>query len=196
MNPLSYRDLLSRSWDRIKGDLPLVAGLTAVYGLGTAAFSLIPFIGGLLAVTLYPGYIKCLLRIQQDKNLTFEDFFWSFQDLNRFSHLLVMSLLSSLLLVVGFVCLIVPGLYLAVALSLGPMIFALREQDGIACLQKSRELIRGHWWFVGNILFIVALLNFAGFVCFGLGMLVSWPLSTILLYETLLALEERKVVPV
>ncbi len=51
-----------------------------------------------------------------------------------------------LVVVLGFLVLIIPGIYLAgaLALFLAPMMF--ENAGALASLSRSRELMRGHWW--------------------------------------------------
>jgi hypothetical protein len=196
MAPLRISDLFNRAWNRIRDNLALVVGLTVVYGLASAVCTAVPVVGGFLVAALYPGYLMGLLRIQQQQTLDFQDFFWSFQDVNRFIHVILGSFLISLFLLVGFVCLIVPGIYLSVALCLAPLTIVYVKTDAIDSLKTSRDLIEGHWWFVGNFLFAVTLINLAGFVSLLVGLLISIPVSTLMHYELMLALQERKKVTV
>ena len=196
MAPLRITDLFNRAWARIRDNLPLVVGLTVVYGLASAVCTAIPKVGGFLVAALYPGYLMGLLRIQEQKTLDFQDFFWSFQNVNRLFHVILGSFLVSLFLIVGFICLIIPGIYLSVALCLAPLTIVYIKTDAIDSLKTSRDLIEGNWWFVGNFLFVVTLINLAGFVSLLVGLLISIPVSTLMHYELMLALQERKKVTV
>lgn len=57
-------------------------------------------------------------------------------------------LLMGLLTLVGFVLLIVPGIYLAVALSFSIWFVVLEGIDGTDALKKSKELVQGRWFAV------------------------------------------------
>jgi hypothetical protein len=55
-------------------------------------------------------------------------------------------LLMGLGLVVGFVLLVIPGIYLAVAWMLAIQIVMLEGIAGSSALSRSRQLLRNHWW--------------------------------------------------
>jgi hypothetical protein len=55
-------------------------------------------------------------------------------------------LLMGLGMLLGFVLLVVPGVYLAVAWMLAIQIVMLEGIAGSAALSRSRELVRDHWW--------------------------------------------------
>ncbi len=48
----------------------------------------------------------------------------------------------------GFMLLIVPGFFLAIALSFGRFALVLEGKRGMAALAESREYVRGRWWAV------------------------------------------------
>jgi len=56
------------------------------------------------------------------------------------------SLFYSLIVLVGFLLLVVPGIYAAVVLSLYVPILVMEDLAGMASLRRSRELIRGSFW--------------------------------------------------
>jgi hypothetical protein len=58
------------------------------------------------------------------------------------------SLLMGLLILVGFVLLVVPGIYLAIALSFSVWFVVLEGVDGTEALKKSKELVEGRWFAV------------------------------------------------
>jgi hypothetical protein len=91
-------------------------------------------------------------------------------DLRRVLWLLVpsiaMALLSVLLIALGLVLLVVPGLYLAVALLFAYPAMLIDDQPVIGALRASLRLVRGNWWRTSLVL-TVAL--FAVIVFFAVG---------------------------
>lgn len=62
------------------------------------------------------------------------------------------SIMYSFAIMAGFVLLIVPGIYLAAALSLYFVLLVAENCSARASLSRSRELMRGHWWRAVTIL--------------------------------------------
>lgn len=54
--------------------------------------------------------------------------------------------LQSLLVFLGSLLLIVPGIYLAVSFSMTPATVMIEDRVGWGALQRSRDLVRGYWW--------------------------------------------------
>lgn len=64
----------------------------------------------------------------------------------RLHSLLWLSILYALILVVGFVALVIPGIYLMVALSVSVPVLILEGLKGSKALGRSRDLVKGRWW--------------------------------------------------
>jgi hypothetical protein len=68
------------------------------------------------------------------------------QALRRLPQILAVLLLAAVAILLGMVLLILPGLYLGVALSLALPALLLEQMGPIDALKFSLHLIRGHWW--------------------------------------------------
>jgi hypothetical protein len=77
---------------------------------------------------------------------------WSIaRGMERWGGVLVVIVLSALAIFAGFVCLIVPGIYLGVALYFSAQAVVAEDRSPIEALRRSRELVRGQWWRVFGI---------------------------------------------
>lgn len=63
-----------------------------------------------------------------------------------------------LLLFLGFLALIVPGVYLFVAWAVAVPVLLLEDVRGRKALRRSRELLRGRWWPTAAVLILVTIL--------------------------------------
>ncbi len=191
---LTYGQLFDRAWASIREDIALFIGLTIVYLIAVAASNLVVF-GGVVGALFHYGYLACLLKLRDKKNgksLGFEDFFWPFMDFNRLIHIVLLTLIVLVSLFIGFCFLLIPGIYLMVCMSLASSYFILRKQDAIEALRNSFFLVKGNWWFVFGLVILMILLNVAGALCLGVGVLISLPLSCLVAIEAFLALEKQK----
>ena len=193
---MEYGALFDKAWGWIRDQLPLVAGLTLVYGVALGVCSLLPIVGHFAAMAIGPGYLVCLLKIRDRQNMDFADFFWTFTDFNRLLHFYLMFVIQWILICVGFILLVIPGVYLAVALSLSSTYFVLREQDGIQSLKKAKALTEGHWWFLAGLFLLIGVLNILGALFFLIGLLITLPLSVLVAVAALEALERKTPVSV
>lgn len=82
----------------------------------------------------------------------------------HFFKYLVLSLLIGLIVMVGLVLLVVPGIIFMVWFSLAAYVLLLENSSIIDSLKKSREYVRGRWWPVfGKILMMILFSILAGF---------------------------------
>lgn len=189
MYKLGYSEIFSEAWAAIKEELALVAGLTFVVCFGMWVLSHIPYINIVLSGGVWIGYMRCLLQIQKKESMGFSDFFWGFTDLNRLLHIVILNFLQLLGIGLGFLFLIIPGIWFMVAGSFAPSIFATTKQDGIEAIKQSMDLVKGRWFNIAGFMFIQALINIAGALCFGIGMLISIPVSVLALLIALKKLQ-------
>jgi len=77
----------------------------------------------------------------------------------RFTGLLGAILLRGILLTVGFLLLIVPGVYLSVAYLFIGQIVMLENSGGYAALRRSAALVRGYWVKAFVVMVLVAILT-------------------------------------
>ena len=73
--------------------------------------------------------------------------------------LLGTALLTTIAIVVGFVLLIVPGIYLAFAFLLVYQVVVIERRYAVDAMSRSRELMRGHFLRAFGILIVVGLLS-------------------------------------
>ncbi len=73
---------------------------------------------------------------------------------SRLGPLIWLSIIESLILGVGFLLCIVPGIYLAVAFSVSIPALLLENQRGTRALGRSRRLVKGRGWQVAATLFL------------------------------------------
>lgn len=186
----SSTELLNRSWDQIKNQLPLTAGLTLVFVMGVAGAGSIEVFGWFLGIFISAGYTACLLRLRAGAQFDFNDFLWAFKNFSRVINLVLATFLKTALLIAGLICFVIPGIFVMVATSLTDVLLVKNDLDGVAAIKKSMALIKGNWWSMAGVLAVVLLLNIVGLLCFLIGVLVTIPLSFLILIETVEALEK------
>jgi hypothetical protein len=69
--------------------------------------------------------------------------------------LIVVGLIASIAIVLGFFLLVVPGLFLITIWSVFVPVIVLERAPGLSSLGRSRELVRGNGWQVFGVLFVL-----------------------------------------
>ena len=77
----------------------------------------------------------------------------------RLRSLIWLAILTSVLLIIGFILCIVPGVYFYVAWALSTAVLLLEDVRGRKALGRSRQLVRGRWWPLAVVLLLSSLLS-------------------------------------
>jgi len=91
------------------------------------------------------------------------------------TRLVVTTVLMTLLIFMGYVLLIIPGLYLSVAYLFVLPLLVQRELGMLDALEVSRKAITHRWFTVLGILLVLALINVIGAIPLGIGLIWSIP---------------------
>lgn len=82
--------------------------------------------------------------------------------------LVVVNIFYGVLVFIGLILLIIPGLWLAVKYSFTPLVVAIDEQSAFSAFTRSSELVKGFWWGIFGRLLLVGLVAIVGSYLVGL----------------------------
>ncbi len=175
---------ISIGFELFKKEYGLFIGFSIVAGLISMAINMIPIIGPIvqivLATVINLGYFVVARKIKNGEQVRFEDFFTPF---NSFGNLIGISLVISILTVIGLLCLFIPGLYLAIAWSFAvPIIFFYPGIGMWDSMEASRRVINKNWWNFLLLVICVIFINIAGALCLLIGLLITIPASHLIMY--------------
>lgn len=120
----------------------------------------ITIIGLLVLPALLAGLCKFLLKVARGEEVVIADSFSSGFDNGMWWKTLVYSLIMIIGVAIGYILLIIPGIYLSIAWSFGFYLVIDKGMTPLDALQKSRELVHqiGFWKILG-IFLIVGVIN-------------------------------------
>jgi hypothetical protein len=171
------KELLKESYEIYKANLKKLLILSGVFSLVSAIWSLmamdqntkeipnlglfIPGIIILLVVGLITNTMLSIAVLKRQENPGIEAL-WT-MTLGKIMGLIGVSFLTGAAVLLGFVALVIPGIYLAIALSFGTYIYLDQGIGGTAALSKSRAYVKGLWFdiFVRYIVMILILVLFS-----------------------------------
>jgi len=191
----TFFNLLEKSWAALNKNIGLGIGITIAYFIAQVIFVKIPVIGLFFGFLFTPGYLLCLNSLRKNEAPDLNQFIWGLSDFNRVLQLLALNILSGVIISIGFILLIIPGIYLFVSLTFNQIIFCLDVQDAPLCMKKSMALVKNRWWYVHNLYLWLFLLNLLGLIAFGIGLLVTIPLTYLILLEVYFSLKTQAEVP-
>ena len=127
-----------------------------------------------VSTPLFMGNFIVSAKLLQGQTPEFRDFFAGFQ---YFLPLLLLSLVAGLFIGIGTILLIIPGVYLAVAYLFASYLVVDRRLDFWPAMELSRLTVNPRWFGYFAFVLLLALLNLAGAIALGVGLLVTIPLS-------------------
>lgn len=135
-------------------------------------------VGSLISVMisgpLNAGFLIVAFKLLRGRATSFGDFFRGF---NYYLPLFLVSLVSGVMIGIGFILLIIPGIYLAVAYTFALPFVLEKKMNFWDAMELSRKLISKNWFAFFGFVIVLGLINIAGALVFGLGLLVTIPLS-------------------
>src|SRR5688572_6238332 len=169
---------LGRAWDLFMADFWPILGISALMLVivGTIGIIAGPLLGG-----LFWYYLKKIRREPAQLGDAFAGFNQSFLQL------FLGGLVASLLVSIGLMACILPGIYLAVAWKLTLPIIIDKRLGFWDAMEVSRKVLTRCWWSVFLFLIVCMLINLCGMLLC-IGFFFTWPLTMLaiaFLYEDL-----------
>jgi len=132
----------------LKGIIGITVGVVLV---------LIPLVA--LAVVVNLATIKIAYSVCEKDNGGIADALkYGFKHFGKF---LWVSFVAGLLILLGYIFLIIPGIIIGIILSLVTPIFILEEKYNLSALKRSRELVKGYFWPVLGRFLLLGLISVA-----------------------------------
>ncbi len=149
---------LSQIAQRVGGPAAVAAGILALaYGI-------------LLAGPLGYGVSFVYLKAARNDPLDITDMFEAFQN---YWNAVLARLLVGVIVGIGFVFLIVPGIIFACKLAFTPYLVVDRKMKVIDAVHESWRMTRGHAWQVFLLGLLAIPIFIAGLICCGVGVIIS-----------------------
>jgi hypothetical protein len=192
--PVDIGQCLTRGWALVKAHFGSLFGMTALFLLllaitesvlarlgeihsesGREIYDGPPLLGLLLIGPLFGGLLFYFLKTMRGEPVKVETAFAGFGP--RFLHLFLVHLVASFLIGLGFVCFILPGIYLLVAWSFALVLVMDRGLDFWPAMELSRKVVNKNWWPLLALLLVLGVLGLSGLLVCGIGLLVTLPVA-------------------
>ncbi|MBI2048750.1 MAG: hypothetical protein HYT30_02375 [Parcubacteria group bacterium] len=181
----AWETFLKRPWFLIQCSLFLViisavsSGVVqSVSETGTAATALVINLIDFLVVQIFVAlaFVTWSLKVSDAvESVRFADlwapqFFWKY---------LGASLIISVIEIIGFTLLIIPGIIAAVLLLFAPFIVVSRGSAPLEAIKESYTIGKHHFFTILLLIIAVAAANIAGALLLGIGLVISIPISIV-----------------
>lgn len=170
---------INRGWEIFKQYPGGFIGHMVLTGIIAAMACWIPIAGvGVMLACLAGSYIVSD-KIAKGEEYSFSDFFSGF---DHFLQLMIAGLLMTVILSIGFVLLIIPGIYLAIAYGMVVPLIVLGKLEAWPAMEVSRKVITKNWWRFLLFGIVVGLIVSLGYIALFIGILVTAPLQYTMMY--------------
>lgn len=171
---------LREAWEHFKENASIFVIAAIIILVTSAILSSIPRIGGLLntlvGIPLTGGLFYMALRASIGIKPEIGEILKGFE---YFVQLILYSIVSSVLIILGLVIFIVPGIYLAVSYGFTYLLIIDRNMGFWDAMETSRKAITKKWFSFFSLFLVLAIIVIVSSIPLGLGLLVTVPLSSL-----------------
>ncbi|MEB2783666.1 hypothetical protein [Algoriphagus persicinus] len=178
------KEILTKAWEMFKSRALFHVGYMVLIGAIQAGFALylkdFTFLYSIfLAPPLVCGFYLVANRQSQKEYIDFQNYFDGFK---YWWNVMSANLISSIVIVLGIICFVVPGIYLLIGYMFCLLFVIFGGFDFWTSMELSRKLVHTNW--VKFFVFGLALLalNLAGFLCLIVGLLITVPMTYLAVY--------------
>jgi uncharacterized membrane protein len=186
------QESVSFGWEKTKEHFWFLAGAALIFAVVSGATTHMPGIGLLVGLALAIATIELTFRIADGHVPHLKDALKPLETYKVFWHSLLATLLYILVVVAGLIVFILPGIYLAVTLKFYMYEIVEHGTKPWDAIGKSYALTKGHFWKLFFFNMILLLLNIAGALLLGIGLLFTVPVSMIAYTHVYRRLEGHK----
>lgn len=130
------------------------------------------------------GFIRYIMKLIKGESAKIKNIFHGVDSIEHFVFVVIVSLLVGMITLLGSLLFIIPGLIIGIGLIFAK--FIIIENKGgeieiVDALKKSWEITKGYKWKLLWIGILVILFNLLGLFALGIGLLITAPVSLILM---------------
>lgn len=140
---------------------------------------------GLLISPLFLGLIYISHKVNTKQQVSFSDLFFAYKE--NLVNIIIYSLITGIILSIGFAACLVPGLLLMPLFFLGYPILIFEKASAIDALTKAFNIAKDNYGTFLGVAFLSALISFAGVILCGIGLLVTAPFYLTAAYSLYIA---------
>ena len=159
----------------------LYPGIHILYGAITLFILSNPVSGLLLSGPMVTGYYIAADLNRKKRSIHLADFFSSF---DKYGPLLILHLLMALVISLGLLLLIIPGVYLAVSYLFTHFFVWFYDVEPAEAMRLSRRTVGGNFGQILLLCLVLAGINLLGVLAFGVGVLLTVPFSYLVVFAT------------
>ncbi len=178
-----FGEYINKGFELFKKNAGGFIGYLLIVMIISFVLTFVPVVGALASVVilpaLYAGFFIVGKKILHDEPYEFGDFFKGFDYL---LHLFLGNFIVGIFVAIGIVLLIIPGIYLGVAYAWVSLFIVFAGKEFWPAMELSRKVISKKWFSFLGFLIVLGLINLAGLIALGIGILVTAPATMLALF--------------
>jgi uncharacterized membrane protein len=188
-------DALKDAWAIFMKGPEVFVSLTFLYFAVVFVLGGLPVVGQLISFLFFSllpaAFILAAESGRGDGKITFE----SLQKIMPIApQLLALGVAKSILIMLGFMLLVLPGIYVMLALAFAELFLVLRNTTFVDAMKESQKLAHENLFGVLGMMIVCVMLAISGALLIGIGLLVSIPVAVLVPYCVFRRASERPVV--
>lgn len=174
----SFQEVFMFGWAKTKQHAWFIALTFIIAGIIIGAVKFMPVFDTVVGLMVALSIISISILISRDSVFTFSDLYTPLLSPKRVLKFIALTILYALAVVVGTICLIIPGVYIATRFKFFPYIAIEHENASIKDLIKmSYKLTQNQFWIVLGFLILATILNLIGALLFVVGLIITVPVT-------------------
>jgi hypothetical protein len=176
--PIDIASCISRAWTLVRDNPGLTIGTTLlmmIVSFGLSALPVVGLLGFFINPVLLGGLAYVFTRRIRGETPQVGDAFNGFT--LAFLQLGLGGLVSMLLISIGLLLCVLPGIYLAIGYTFALPLIIDKKYDFWTAMEVSRRVVHRQWWTMFGLALVLFLLNMIGLLACLVGCIVTAPLT-------------------
>lgn len=169
-------DYISEAWNIFKDNAGIFILATIIVGIINALVSNIPIIGLIISAPITAGFSWMALRASMGEKPDLSDLKKGFEFIVP---LVLFTIVAAIMVFIGFVALIIPGIYLAVGYSFAQLLIINNKMNFWDAMETSRKVVTNNWFSLFGLVIVQFFIALLGVLALFVGLLVAIPLVSI-----------------
>ncbi len=121
------------------------------------------------------GFVNIILKFVDRKKPEYKDLYY----ITKLFNFMLASLIRGLIIAVGFILLIIPGIIFSIKLQFTEYLIVDKKMDAVDAIKASWEMTKGVKWNLFLLGLLLGLINILGFLCLLIGLIITVPLAMV-----------------
>lgn len=188
-NNLNIQEIFSEAWDKTKKNYWFLFCLFIVSAIVMSVLQHVKLLNFVVGIFIGIAALTISIIIARGHTPKYEDLFKSFKDYKITLNYFLASIIYMIVIIIGLLALIIPGIYLAIRLQFYKFLVIENENmRPVDTLKESYKITEGHFWDLLVFMVVIIVMNLIGAIPFGLGLVITIPITAIasaILYKKL-----------